>query len=62
MYDRDLVQVLSENYLDICRRACEGKPLAEQCYYRLLFATDCISGMTDSYASDFYRKLLGVDV
>lgn len=62
MYDHDLVQVLSENYLDICRRACEGKPLAEQCYYRLLFATDCISGMTDSYASDFYRKLLGVDV
>ena len=62
MYDRDLVQVLSENYLDICRRACEGKQLSEQCYYRLLFATDCISGMTDSYASEFYRKLLGVDV
>ena len=62
MYDRDLVQLLSENYLDICRRSCEGKPLAEQCYYRLLFATDCIGGMTDSYASDFYRKLLGVDV
>ena len=62
MYDRDLVQVLSENYLDICRRACEGKPPAEQCYYRLLFATDCISGMTDSYALDFYRKLLGIDV
>ena len=62
MYDRDLVQVLSENYLDLCRRSCEGKPLAEQCYYRLLFATDCISGMTDSYALDFYRRLLGVDV
>lgn len=62
MYDRDLVQVLSENYLDICRRACEGKTLGEQCYYRLLFATDCISGMTDSYALDFYRKLLGVEV
>lgn len=62
MYDRDLVQVLSENYLDVCRRACENKPLGEQCYYRLLFATDCISGMTDSYALDFYRKLLGIDV
>lgn len=62
MYDRDLVQVLSENYLDLCRRACEGKPLADQCYFRLLFATDCLSGMTDSYASDFYRKLLGVEV
>lgn len=62
IYDRDLVQVLSENYLDLCRRSCENKPLSEQCYYRLLFATDCISGMTDSYASDFYRKLLGLDV
>ncbi len=60
MYDHDLVQVLSENYLDICRRACENKPLGEQCFYRLMFATDCISGMTDSYALDFYRKLLGV--
>ncbi len=60
--DRDLTQVLSENYLDICRRACENKTAAEQCYYRLLYATDCISGMTDSYALDFYRKLLGVEV
>lgn len=62
MYDRDLTQVLSENYLDVCRRACENKPLGEQCYNRLLFATDFISGMTDSYAQDFYRKLLGLDV
>lgn len=62
IYDRDLVQVLSENYLDVCRRSCEGKTLGEQCYYRLLFATDCISGMTDSYALEFYRKLSGLDV
>ena len=62
IYDRDLVQVLSENYLDICRRECENKSDAEQCYYRLLFATDCISGMTDSYALEFYRGLLGIDV
>lgn len=61
-YDVDLVQVLSENYLALCRRSCDGKPLGEQCYYRLLFATDCISGMTDSYALDLYRKLLGVEV
>lgn len=62
IYDRDLVQVLSENYLDVCRRSCDGRSKAEQCYFRLLFATDCISGMTDSYALDFYRKLLGFDV
>lgn len=60
--DRDLTQALSANYLDICRRACENKPLSEQCYYRLLFATDCVSGMTDSYALDFYRRLSGVEV
>lgn len=62
IYDRDLIRVLSQNYLDVCRAACVGKSKSEQCYYRLLFATDCISGMTDSYASDFYRTLMGFDV
>lgn len=60
-FDRDLVQVLSENYLELCRRSIENKPTAEQCYFRLLFATDCVSGMTDSYASDFSRRLSGLD-
>lgn len=59
IYDRDLTEVLSENYLEICRRACVGKSDAEQCYRRLLFATDCVCGMTDSYAEEFYRILGG---
>lgn len=59
IFDRDLTEVLSENYLAICRRACEGKSDAEQCYRRLLFATDCVCGMTDSYAEGFYRMLSG---
>ncbi|MCM1164763.1 MAG: dNTP triphosphohydrolase [Lachnospiraceae bacterium] len=59
IFDRDLTEVLSENYLEICRRACEGKSDAEQCYRRLLFATDCVCGMTDSYAEEFFRMLSG---
>lgn len=59
IFDRDLTEVLSENYLAICRRSCEGKSDAEQCYRRLLFATDCVCGMTDSYAEEFYRMLSG---
>lgn len=60
MYDNDLIEVLSENYLEICRRACTDKSPSEQAYYRLLFATDCISGMTDGYASEFFRSLSGI--
>lgn len=61
IYDRDLTEVLSENYLEICRRSCADKSPAEQAYYRLLYATDCISGMTDGYASEFFRRLSGLD-
>lgn len=60
IFDRDLTEVLSENYLEICRRSCVGKTDADQCYRRLLFATDCVCGMTDSYAEEFFRTLLGV--
>ncbi len=60
MFDGDLTAVLSENYLEICRRACTDKSPTEQAYYRLLFATDCISGMTDGYATEFFRNLAGL--
>lgn len=59
IFDRDLTEVLSENYLEICRRACEGRSDSEQCYRRLLYATDCVCGMTDSYAEEFYHMLSG---
>ena len=58
-YERDLTEVLSENYLEICKKSCEGKSDSEQCYRRLLFATDCVCGMTDGYARDFYHTLRG---
>ena len=62
MYDRDLSEVLSRNYLEICRRACEGKSDAEQCYNRLLLATDCVCGMTDGFAREFFLELQGVKI
>ncbi|MCH5203840.1 MAG: dNTP triphosphohydrolase [Oscillospiraceae bacterium] len=62
MYDRDLSEVLSKNYIEICRRACEGKSDAEQCYYRLLFATDCVCKMTDGFAREFFLELQGVKI
>lgn len=58
-YANDLSDVLSDNYRAICCKNCEDKSDAEQAYYRLLFATDCISGMTDGYASEFARGLKG---
>ncbi|MCH5208180.1 MAG: dNTP triphosphohydrolase [Oscillospiraceae bacterium] len=62
MYDRDLSEVLSKNYIEICRRACEGKSDAEQCYFRLLLATDCVCGMTDGFAREFFLELQGVKI
>lgn len=59
-FHTDLSEVLSENYVAICRKKCLNASEAEQCYYRILLATDCISGMTDSYAEKFYKMLNGL--
>ena len=32
----------------------------QKVYYRLLLATDSLSGMTDSYARDLYTDLNGI--
>ncbi|MDE7399189.1 MAG: deoxyguanosinetriphosphate triphosphohydrolase [Oscillospiraceae bacterium] len=60
-YASDLTEMLSENYFAICKNSCEGKPEEEQCYRRILLATDCISGMTDGYATSFFRMLNGLE-
>lgn len=59
-FHRDLSEILSENYVAICKERCKNASENEQCYYRILLATDCISGMTDSYAEKFYRMLNGL--
>ena len=60
-FHRDLSEILSENYIEICRNKCKSaQSESERCYYRIMLATDCISGMTDSYAEKFYRMLNGL--
>lgn len=58
-FANDITEVLSDNYREICLNNCIGRSDEEQAYYRLLYATDCISGMTDGYATEFARKLKG---
>ncbi len=58
--DDKMISVISENYLKICRMECEGKSEAEQAYHRLMLVTDYICGMTDGFARELYRELVGI--
>lgn len=58
--DSKMISVISENYLKICRMECEGSTEAEQAYYRLMMVTDHICGMTDGFAREFYREIVGI--
>ena len=62
VFERDMSEVLSKNYIEICRRACKGKSDAEQCYNRLLLATDCVCSMTDRFAREFFLELQGLKI
>ena len=68
-YDRDVppglmeekfLSLISENYKQIYAWSVRGMTDEEKLYYRLLLATDSISGMTDSYARDLYTDLNGI--
>lgn len=58
--DNKLISVISENYLKICRSACEGRSEAEQAYSRLMLVTDYLCGMTDGFARELYREIMGI--
>lgn len=58
--DHKLMTIISENYKRAYHHLAAGKSEAEQLYLRLLLVTDCISGMTDSYARDFYQEIRGI--
>ncbi len=58
--DSKLISVISENYVKICLMQCEGATKAWQAYYRLMLVTDYICGMTDSFAQELYRQLVGI--
>ncbi|XYG87616.1 deoxyguanosinetriphosphate triphosphohydrolase [Heyndrickxia coagulans] len=62
--ERKLFQLISENFRHIQSLDRDGLPNISfenlSLYNRLLLITDFISGMTDSYAVNLHRKLLGV--
>ncbi len=58
--DKKLISVISENYVKICRMQCEGADEAHEAYYRLMLVTDYICGMTDGFARQLYRELVGI--
>lgn len=60
MTDKKLISVISENYVKICRMQCEGADEAHEAYYRLMLVTDYICGMTDNFARELYRELVGI--
>jgi dGTPase len=54
--ERMLLKLLPAQFL-----GPQGRPHADP-YLRLLRVTDFVTGMTDSYAVDLYRKLKGIDL
>ena len=55
------IQLLSKNYLDNYWDECDSiEDESRKLYYRMLLATDYISGMTDSYAKTLYQDLKGI--
>lgn len=58
--DDNIMEILPESFRMVCRRECEGKPTAEQAYYRLLFASDCVCSMTDGYARELFKTFGGI--
>lgn len=69
VYDRDkppglmeekFLSLISENYKQVYSWSTQGMTDEQKVYYRLLLATDSLSGMTDSYARDLYTDLNGI--
>lgn len=61
--DRKVMTLISPNYIEDYFKAKETDGIqdeAELLYRRILIATDFISGMTDGYAKNLYKKLLGI--
>lgn len=54
-----LMAIISDNYKASYTHFSVGKSEAEKLYLRLLLITDYISGMTDSFAMDLFRKMHG---
>lgn len=55
-----MIDLVSENYVNIYHMDAKGKSEAEKLYLRLHLVTDTICGMTDSYARKLYQELMGI--
>ena len=55
--DSKLINVISENYVKICRSGWSGP--SEEMYSRLMLVTDYVCGMTDGFARQLFRELRG---
>ncbi len=57
MTDSKLINVISENYVKICRSGWSSP--SEEMYSRLMLVTDYVCGMTDGFARQLFRELRG---
>lgn len=60
LMEEKFLSLVSENYRQVYEWSTAGKSDLEKVYYRILLATDTVSGMTDSYARDLYTDLNGI--
>ena len=58
--EEKFLSLISENYKQVYSWSTQGMTDEQKVYYRLLLATDSLSGMTDSYARDLYTDLNGI--
>lgn len=62
--DKKVITLISDNYIDDYFKAKDFDGVtdeAELLYRRILIATDFISGMTDGYAKNLYKKMSGLE-
>lgn len=57
MTDSKLINVISENYVKICRSGWSSP--GEEMYSRLMLVTNYVCGMTDGFARQLFRELRG---
>ena len=60
MEDR-LINIISDNYLQIYKFNSNGKDEKTKLYLRLLLVSDYVCGMTDSFAKRLYQELSGIN-
>ena len=62
--DKKVITLVSQNYIDDYFKAKEVDNITDEAsllYRRILIATDFISGMTDGYAKNLYKKMSGLE-